>query len=62
MHNPNLYFDCLTGKGKRYGKLITVYGYVVGSFLTLLSLPAVALGTLCGQGGTLVAEASLDHK
>jgi len=31
------------GKEKRYGKLITVYSYVVGSFLALLSLPAVAL-------------------
>jgi SAM-dependent methyltransferase len=62
MSCPNVYFDCLTGKRKRYGKLIAVYGCVVGSFLTLLSLPAVALGTLCGQGGTLVFEACLNHR
>jgi len=34
MPYPNVYFDCLTGKGKGYGKLITVYGCFVGSFLT----------------------------
>jgi len=62
MPYPNVYFDCLTGKGKRYGKLITTYGCVVGSLLTLLSLPAVALGTLCGQGGTLVVVACLKQK
>jgi len=62
MPYPNVYFDCLTGKGKGYGKLITAYGCFVGSFLTLLSLPAVALGTLSGQGGTLVVVASLKHK
>jgi SAM-dependent methyltransferase len=62
MHSSNVYFDCLTGKEKRYGKLIAVYGYVIGSFLTLLSLPAVALGTLCGQGGTLVVVACLKQK
>ena len=62
MPYSNVYFDCLTGKGKRYGKLIAVYGCVVGSFFTLLSLPAVSLGTLCGQGGTLVVVASLKHK
>ena len=62
MPYPNVYFNCLTGKEERYGKLIAVYGYVIGSFLTLLSLPAVALGTLCGQGGTLVVVASLKHK
>jgi SAM-dependent methyltransferase len=57
MPYPNVYFDCLTGKERRYGKLIAVYGCVIGSLLTLLSLPAVALGTLCGQGGTLVVVA-----
>jgi hypothetical protein len=62
MPYPNVYFNCLTGKEERYGKLIAVYGYVIGSFLTLLSLPAVALGTLCGQGGTLVVVACLKHK
>jgi SAM-dependent methyltransferase len=62
MPYANVYFDCLTGKGKRYGKLITMYGCVVGSLMTLLFLPAVALGTLCGQGGTLVVVACLKHK
>lgn len=47
---------------QRYGKLITVSGYMVGSFLTLLSLPAVALGTLCGQGRALVVVACLKQK
>ena len=62
MPYPNVYFDCLTGKGKRYGRLNTLYGFAIGSFLTLLSLPVVALGTLCGQGGTLVVEACQYHK
>jgi SAM-dependent methyltransferase len=62
MPYANVYFDCLTWKEKRYGKLITVYSYVVGSFLTLLSLPAVALGTLCERGGTLVVAACLKQE
>lgn len=57
MPYPNVFFNCLTGKRRVYSRPIILSNFVLGSFLTLLSLPAVAVGTLWGRGGTLVAMA-----
>jgi len=56
MPDPNIFFDCLTGKQKGHGTSIILSNYVLGSFLTFLSLPAVAVGTMWGRGGTLIVE------
>jgi SAM-dependent methyltransferase len=57
MPYPNVFFHCLTGKQKDYSKSTLLSNFVLGSFLTFLSLPAVAVGTLCGRGGTLIVLA-----
>ena len=57
MPYPNVFFDCLTGKQKGYSRSIILSNFVSGSFLTFLSLPAVAVGTLWGRGGTLIVMA-----
>jgi len=59
MPDPNIFFDTLTGKQKNHRKSIVLANIVLGSFLTFLSLPAVAAGTLCRRGGTLVTVARL---
>ncbi len=61
MPDPNVFFDCLTGKRKNHNKFITVSNFALGSLLTLLFLPAVAIGTVLGRGGTLVAVACQDR-
>jgi len=57
MPDPNVFFDFLTGKQKKHSKSIVLVNIVLGSFLTLLSLPAVVAGTLWGRGGTLIVMA-----
>jgi len=57
MPYPNVFLDYLTGKRKDHSKSSILSNFVLGSFLTFLSLPAVAAGTLWGRGGTLIAEA-----
>jgi SAM-dependent methyltransferase len=54
---PNVFFDFLTGKQKKYGKWITVSSFMLGSALTFLAVPFVAAGTLAGRGGTIVVAA-----
>jgi len=54
---PNLFFCQLTGKPVQAGLLCKAASYVSGLLLTALALPAVALGTRFGRGGTLVAVA-----
>jgi len=54
---PNLFFDRITGKKTRAGSLVVAAAVAAGAALTVLSLPAVALGTLAGRGGTLVVAA-----
>jgi SAM-dependent methyltransferase len=54
MFQPNVYFDYLRGKRGRIGRLPRFYGIVLGSLLTVMSLPPLALGTLSGRGGTLI--------
>ncbi len=57
MRYPNVFFDCLTGKQKDYSKSIILSSFALGSLLTVLSLPALAAGTLFGRGGTLISVA-----
>jgi SAM-dependent methyltransferase len=53
----NLFFDFLRGQGSRVGAFHRVGGIALGAMLTVLFLPALALGTLLGRGGTLVVIA-----
>jgi SAM-dependent methyltransferase len=57
MPYPNVFFDALTGKSSDYGKIVTAIGFVLGTLLTVLALPLVAVGRLMGRGGTLIAVA-----
>jgi SAM-dependent methyltransferase len=59
---PNVYFDCITGKHKQknISTLLNISNFVLGSLLTVLFLPAVAVGTLFGRGGTLMSVACRD--
>ncbi len=54
---PNVFFDFLTGRQKKYGKWIIAFSFVLGSALTVLAVPFVAVGTLAGRGGTIVVSA-----
>jgi len=55
---PNVFFDFLTGKKRDCSRFIKAASFLLGSALTVLSLPAVMVGALTGHGGTLVVEAS----
>jgi len=55
--HPNLFMDTVTGKGGEGGNLIRGGAFLIGSLLTLLSLPLLLLGTLMGRGGSLVVVA-----
>lgn len=57
MPYPNVFFDSLTGKRSNRSRIVTATGLALGTLLVLLSLPAVAVGTLMGRGGTLIAVA-----
>lgn len=54
---PNLFFDRLRGKPRKSYPLTDLSSFILGSILTGLALPAVAVGTLAGRGGTLIAAA-----
>lgn len=54
---PNLFFDRLRGKPRKSSPLTDLSSFILGSILTGLALPAVAVGTLAGRGGTLIAAA-----
>jgi SAM-dependent methyltransferase len=54
---PNLFFDLLTGKPTKCSRLMNVTGFVLGAALTALLLPALAIGTLTGCGGTYIVVA-----
>ena len=58
MSQPNVFFDFLRGKRGRIGWLPRFYGIVLGSLLTVMSLPPLVLGTLSGRGGTLIMMAT----
>jgi hypothetical protein len=60
---PNVFFYCLTGKlGQAYpqvGSGMQTMSLSLGTMLSALLLPAVGIGTLLGNGGTLVVAAAL---
>jgi SAM-dependent methyltransferase len=54
---PNVFFNLLIGKPLRVNKAIQVIHFGLGMLLTAGAVPAVAIGTLCRRGGTLVVAA-----
>ncbi|WP_224985043.1 class I SAM-dependent methyltransferase [Geomonas agri] len=58
MPEPNVFFETLTGKQGETGGGGRVYACLLGSLLTLLSLPVLTLSTLLGKGGTLIVVAA----
>jgi SAM-dependent methyltransferase len=54
---PNVFFDILTGKQSSRSRIVTAIGFALGTVMSVLALPAVAVGTLLGRGGTLIAIA-----
>jgi SAM-dependent methyltransferase len=54
---PNVFFDCFTGKQTDRSRFVAAYSYVLGTLLTVLALPALVAGTVAGRGGSLVALA-----
>jgi SAM-dependent methyltransferase len=55
--SPNVFFDSLAGKQNNAGNFALVASFLIGSLLTLLSLPALVAGTVLGRGGTLIVVA-----
>lgn len=55
---PNVFFDTLRGRKGRAGRFTRICGFLLGMLLTVVSLPALVLGTLTGRGGTLIAMAA----
>ena len=62
MSEPNVFFDALTGKQGKTGGFARLCACLLGALLTLLSLPALALGTLLGRGGSLIVVAAPVNK
>ncbi|MEI6208110.1 MAG: class I SAM-dependent methyltransferase [Desulfuromonadales bacterium] len=58
MPETNVFFDVLTGKRGKAGGFARLYACLLGLLLTLLALPALALSTLLGRGGTLIVVAA----
>jgi SAM-dependent methyltransferase len=59
---PNVFFDTLRGRKGRAGRITRFCGFLLGMLLTVVSLPALLLGTLTGRGGTLIVMASQPKK
>jgi SAM-dependent methyltransferase len=59
--NANVFLNQLTGRRPGPGPFTRAASFILGSVLLVFSLPAVALGTMCGRGGALVAVAALRH-
>jgi SAM-dependent methyltransferase len=57
MPRPNIFFDALTGKRSDMSNAVTVTAVALGAMLSMCALPALALETLVGRGGTLIAVA-----
>jgi SAM-dependent methyltransferase len=57
MSQPNVFFDSLRGQKGRVGWFTRCYGFLLGTLLSIMSLPALVLGTLSGRGGTLIVMA-----
>jgi hypothetical protein len=57
LKSPNVFFHLLTGRRRDHGASIALVNILLGTILTVLFLPAVAVGTISGRGGTLVVVA-----
>ena len=55
---PNVFFDQLTGRQRNHSALLKIISFALGSILTGLTLPAVAVEKLFGRSGTIIAVAS----
>jgi SAM-dependent methyltransferase len=55
---PNVFFDSLRGRKGRAGRFTRFCGIFLGMLLSVVSLPALVLGTLTGRGGTLIVMAA----
>lgn len=58
--SSNLFFYTLTGRPSKVNKLLELWSFVLGSLLSILLLPAVAISTLSRHGGTLIVAARPD--
>jgi len=56
-NHPNLFFDILTGRKGKVGVSTSSVALILGSLLSLLSLPLLTAGTLLGRGGSLIVAA-----
>ena len=61
MPSPNVFFNSLTGRRRRVGKVQAAASYSLGAALSALALPATAIGTLSRRGGTLIIAARHSH-
>jgi SAM-dependent methyltransferase len=57
MPRPNLFFDALTGKRSDLSNADKATAIALGAMLSMCALPLLALETLVGHGGTLIAVA-----
>lgn len=57
LSQPNVFFNILTGKQSSAGFFTKFAGFILGSLLTVLSLPALLAGTVMGRGGSLIVVA-----
>ena len=60
MLRPNVFFDALRGRHGGAGPVVRAAGVLLGVLFSLAALPALALGTLSGRGGTLIVMATRD--
>jgi hypothetical protein len=57
MPRPNIFFDALTGKGSEISNAVKATAIALGSMFSMFALPALALETIVGRGGTLIVVA-----
>ena len=57
MPRPNIFFNALTGKRSDMSKAVKAAVVALGAMLSAVALPALALETIAGRGGTLIAVA-----
>lgn len=57
MSTPNVFFDSVSGRPTRANSTEKNLSWPAGALLAVLGLPATAVGTLLGKGGTLIVAA-----
>jgi SAM-dependent methyltransferase len=58
MPYPNVFYNVLTGKRGMEGPIARLTGIALGLIMTVVSLPALLVGTLTHRGGTLIVVAT----